>query len=344
MPPSGRRPGSNKRAQLGLFTGYLVAGVGVLVGAVLLAISLFNPGAFAGLRSMASDIAAPAGSAGAAGRSGSRSVIDAIAGYYRAGSRNAELEREVRVARVRLAEAQALKQENIRLKAVLALAQDEPRPVAIARMIGSTSASTRRFGYISAGTAQGVQPGMPVTSPMGLIGRVVEAGRSSARVLLLTDAESMVPVRRATDDVIAFAEGRADGSLRLRLVNLGVNPIRKGDVFVTSGAGGIFRPGTAVAVATQLMRDGAIAHLLSNPAATDVVIVEPMWQPKAVQALAAPPPSPAAVPAAPPQATPTPPPAPRPTPAAGPRDGTAAVAAEASPAATPSDAAGPGAR
>lgn len=331
MPPSGRRPGSNKRAQLGLFTGYLVAGVGVLVGAVLLAISLFNPGAFAGLRSMASDIAAPAGSAGAAGRSGSRSVIDAIAGYYRAGSRNAELEREVRVARVRLAEAQALKQENIRLKAVLALAQDEPRPVAIARMIGSTSASTRRFGYISAGTAQGVQPGMPVTSPMGLIGRVVEAGRSSARVLLLTDAESMVPVRRATDDVIAFAEGRADGSLRLRLVNLGVNPIRKGDVFVTSGAGGIFRPGTAVAVVTQLTRDGAIAHLLSNPAATDVVIIEPMWQPKAVQALAAPPPVPGNVPAAPP--APVARPAPSPAASAAPAAAGAGTAAEAAPSA-----------
>lgn len=334
MPPSGRRPGSNKRAQLGLFTGYLVAGAGVLVGAVLLAISLFNPGAFAGLRSMATDIAAPSGSAGAAGRTGTRNVIDALAGYYRAGSRNARLERELQVARVRLAEAQALKQENVRLKAVLALAQEDPRPVAIARMIGSTSASTRRFGYISAGTAQGVQPGMPVSSPMGLVGRVLEAGRSSARVLLLTDAESMIPVRRATDDVIAFAEGRSDGSLRLRLVNLGINPIRKGDVFVTSGAGGIFRPGTAVAVVTQLTRDGAIAHLLSNPAATDVVIVEPMWQPQAVQALAAPPPAPGSVPAAPPRPVPqaASPPAPRAT--------AASSTAPASPVAAPS-AAGP---
>ncbi|MGC1270815.1 MAG: rod shape-determining protein MreC [Croceibacterium sp.] len=339
MPPSGRRPGSNKRAQLGLFTGYLVAGVGVLVGAILLAISLLNPSAFAGLRSMASDVAAPAGSAGAASRTGTRSFIDAIAGYYRAGSRNAELEREVRVARIRLAEAQALKQENIRLKAVLTLAEADPRPVAIARMIGSTSASTRRFGYISAGTVQGVQPGMPVTSPMGLIGRVVEAGRSSARVLLLTDAESMVPVRRATDDVIAFAEGRSDGSLRLRLVNLGVNPIRKGDVFVTSGAGGIFRPGTAVAVATQLTRDGAIAQLLSNPAATDVVVIEPMWQPKAVQALAAPPPSPGSVPAAPPQPVPAPRTEPSPAPSA-----SSAPAASPSPTAAPSDPAAAGAR
>jgi rod shape-determining protein MreC len=85
-------------------------------------------------------------------------------------------------------------------------------------------------------------------------------------------------VRRARDNLVAFAEGRADGSLRLRLINLGVNPVKKGDVFVTSGAGGLFRPGIAVAMAVELTKDGAIAQLLSNPAATDVVTVEPIWQ------------------------------------------------------------------
>jgi rod shape-determining protein MreC len=104
-------------------------------------------------------------------------------------------------------------------------------------------------------------------------------------VLLLTDPESMVPVRRSTDNVVAFAEGGSGGSLRLRLVNLGINPIKKGDVFVTSGAGGLFRPGIAVAVAVELNRDGAIAHMLSNPAATNVVVVEPIWQREAVEAV-----------------------------------------------------------
>lgn len=288
-PPAHRRSGVNKKAQLGVFTGYVVAGAGALFGAALLTISLLRPQTFEGLRSMASDAAAPVGEAGAAGRTSSKSFFDAIAGYYRAGSRNAELEEEVRIARVRLAEAEAVKQENARLKAVLGLTADEAKPVAVARLVGSTSSSARRLGYISAGRNDGVRPGMPVTSPMGLVGRVLEAGAESSRVLLLTDSESMVPVRRATDNVVAFAEGRSDGSLRLRLVNLGINPIKQGDVFVTSGAGGLFRPGTAVAIATEITRDGAIAQLLSNPAATDVVVVEPIWQPEAVEALQAPP-------------------------------------------------------
>ena len=287
-PPGGRRSGVNKKAQLSVFAGYVVAGAGALLGAALLVISLLRPETFGGLRTIAADAAAPAGEAGAAGRVGGQNFFETIAAYYRAGSRNAELEREVVVARVRLAEAEALKQENARLKAVLDLASGELEPVAVARLVGSTSSSARRFGYISAGRDDGVRPGMPVTSPMGLVGRVLEAGSNSARILLLTDSESMVPVRRATDNVVAFAEGRSDGSLRLRLINLGVNPLKVGDVFVTSGAGGLFRPGIAVAVATELTRDGAIAQLLSNPAATDVVMVEPIWQPAAVAALRSP--------------------------------------------------------
>ena len=285
-PPNVRGSSSNRKAQLSVFTGYLVAAAGAAIGAALLIISLWQPQAMAGLRSMVSDAAAPVGKAGASARTGGKGFFDAIAGYYRAGSKNADLEQEMQIARVKLAEAQALKQENLRLKATLGLREGETKPVALARLIGSTSSSARRFAFISAGADDGVRPEMPVISPMGLVGRVLETGAHSSRVMLLTDSESMVPVRRAKDDVVAFAEGRADGSLRLRLINLGINPIKRGDVFVTSGAGGLFRPNVAVAVADVITKDGAIARLLSNPAATDSVSIEPVWQPQAVQSLA----------------------------------------------------------
>jgi rod shape-determining protein MreC len=276
---------SNRKAQLSVFTAYLVAGAGALIGAALLVISLWQPQALAGLRSMASDATAPVGKAGASARTGGKSFFEAIAGYYRAGSKNAALEEEMKIARVKVAEAEALKRENERLKATIGLREGEAKPVAFARLIGSTSASTRRFAYLSAGTNQGVRPEMPVVSPTGLVGRVLEVGADSSRVMLLADSESMVPVRRAKDDVIAFAEGRADGTLRLRLINLGINPIKQGDVFVTSGAGGLFRPNIAVAVAAVVTKDGAIARVLSNPAATDYVSVEPVWKPQAIEML-----------------------------------------------------------
>jgi len=285
-PPTIRRSGHSRRAQFSAFTGYLIAALGAAVGAILLVVSLWRPETFSTLRSVATDMVAPAGRAGSATRSDSLAFVDTISGYFRAGSQNARLKREAEEARVRLAQAEAVEAENRHLKELLGLRDTEVKPVAFARLIGSTSASTRRIAYLSAGSSDGVKPGMPVRGPMGLIGRVLEAGGSSARVLLVTDAASMVPVRRTEDDVVAFAEGRADGSLHIRLINLGLNPLKKGDVFVTSGAGGLYRPGIAVAIVDTITTDGAIARPLSNPATAVYVAVEPVWAPEASQVIA----------------------------------------------------------
>jgi len=281
-PPSSRRSGHSRRAQYSVFTGYVIAAIGALIGAVLLGISLWHPVAFSGARSAAIDAVEPAGQATASVRSGSQGFFAAIGGYFRAGSQNAMLKQELELARIRLAEAQATEQENARLKALLELKETEVEPVVVTRLVGSTSSSTRRFAYVGAGKSDGVEVGMPVRSPRGIVGRILEVGTGSARVLLLTDSESVLPVRSARDETIAFAEGRGDGLLRLRLVNLGINPIKQGDLFVTSGAGGYYRPGVAVAIATEVTNDGAIARMVASPAAADFVSIEPIWQPQAV--------------------------------------------------------------
>jgi rod shape-determining protein MreC len=286
-PPKIRRTGHSKRAQLGAFTGYLAASVGVLIGAVFLIVQVGDPERFADVRSETTDVVAPAGTAGSATRSEAQGFFESIAGYYRAGTQNARLRAEVDEAHVQLAEAKALETENRELKALMKLSEGETKPVTYARLIGSTSSSVRRLAYLSAGSDDGVTAGMPVRAPLGLIGRVLEAGDSSSRVLLLTDSSSIVPVRRAKDDVAGLAEGRADGSLRIRLNNLGINPLKIGDVFVTSGAGGIFPPGIAVAVVAEVTRDGAIARPLANPAAIPFVAVDPVWQPAAIEEIEA---------------------------------------------------------
>ena len=196
-PPSSRRSGFSKKAQFSAFTGYLLAGVGAVAGGALLALSLWQPAAFAPLRGVASDVVTPAGTGTAAVRSGSQGIFAGLIGYFNAGSQNAELRRENEIARIRLAEAEAVKAENLRLKGLLALRDGESKPVATARLVGSTATSGRRHAYLGAGSSSGVKPGMPVLSERGVIGRVLETGRFSSRVLLLTDRESVLPVRRA---------------------------------------------------------------------------------------------------------------------------------------------------
>lgn len=310
-PPSSRRAGFSKKAQLSLFTGYLLAAAGAVAGAALLALSLWQPAAFAPLRGLAGDVVTPVGSGTAAARAGSQGLFAGLVGYFNAGAQNAELRRENEIARIRLAEAEAVKAENARLKGLLALRDGESKPVATARLVGSTATSGRRHAYLGAGSASGVRPGMPVLSERGVIGRVLETGRYSSRVLLLTDSESVLPVRRAKDNVIAFAEGRGDGLLRIRLVNLGVNPLKVGDMMVTSGAGGYYRPGVAVAIIAKITPDGGIARLVAEPAATNFVSVLPIHEAAAIAELEAPPGT-----AAPPAATPAPKPSAAPTRAA----------------------------
>ena len=282
-PPAGqRRTSYSRRAQYNLFTGYIIAAVGALIGAVLLALSFFHPSFLNGPRGVANDGVSPATRSAAVVRTESKSLFDNIGGYLRAGSKNAALQREVQLARIRLQEAEAVKQENIRLKGLLGIRDSEAKPVAVARLVGSSASSSRRFAYLGAGSDKGVDVGMAVRSARGVVGRILETGRSSSRVLLLTDTESVLPVRRVEDNVVALAEGRGDSLLRIKLVNLGLNPLKKGDVMVTSGAGGYYRPGVAVAIVEQLTDDGALARIIADPAATDFVAVEPIFQPDAV--------------------------------------------------------------
>lgn len=282
-PPSSRRSGFSKKAQYSVFTGYVFAALGALLGLALLALSLWQPAALAPMRGAAQDAVSPAAQGTAIVRSGSGSVWDTITAYWNAGSQNAALREEMEIARIRLAEADALAAENARLRALLALAKGEIEPVVTTRLIGSSSTSSRRFAYISAGRLDGVKVGMPVRSARGVVGRVLEVARASSRVLLLTDSESVLPVRRASDNTVAFAEGRGDGLLRVRLINLGLNPLKVGDVLVTSGAGGYYRPGVAVAILTELTPDGGLARLMAEPSATDFVSVEPIYEPVAVK-------------------------------------------------------------
>lgn len=277
-PPTNRRSGHSRRAQYSNFVGYVIAIAGALVGVVLLLISVNNANAFSGLRTAAQDTAAPAAQLATTSRTSSQGLWATISGYFVSGSQNARLRREVEESRVRLAELAAVKEENTRLKGVMGLIEEVPRPVAAARLIGSTSSSTRRFATLGAGSREGIGVGMPVRSPLGLVGRVLEVGRTSARVLLITDTESVVPVRRASDGIPAFATGRADGTIQLRLISLGINPLKRGDAFVTSGSGGLYRPGIAIAVVARVTVDGAIAKPLSDPGTTEFVVADPVWE------------------------------------------------------------------
>lgn len=268
-----RRPGFSRRAQFGLFITYMVAIAGAVVGGVLLALQRFDPPAFSALRAAVAEVTTPVASGGRRLGEGIAAIPETISTYFRVHEENARLRAERERSRALLQRARAMAYENQRLRALMAVREASPETVAVARIVTSSAASTRRFGILNAGLWQGIRRGQPVRGPRGLIGRVVEAGPNTARVLLLTDAESVIPVRRARDGRPGLVSGRGDTMLEVRGVEAGDPGFRPGDLFVTSGTGGIYAPNVPVAVLQRRTAEGGWARAVANPAALDFAVV-----------------------------------------------------------------------
>ena len=280
-PPPSRRPGFSRRAQYGLFLGYVVAVAGMLVALLLLAIAVGDPRGVAAIKGAALDASAPVSSAGRSVARFLGGIGDSVSDYFRAGSQNARLRRELAEARRELVGAQAAEAENARLRALLGRAGVVRDEVTVARIVGSSFGSARRLATLSAGSAAGVRVGQPVRAADGLVGRVLETGRWASRVLLVSDGASSVPVRLLRLGLPALAVGRGDGTIELRTLEVGANPFRPGDVLVTSGVGGIYPPDIPVARVIAIQGDTAIARPVADPARVDLAIVQPLYQPAA---------------------------------------------------------------
>lgn len=285
-PPGGARPGWSRRAQYGLFFGFLATIAGLLIGLLLLGLSLVAPQAYAGVRGAALDTTAPI--TGAL-REASITVSGLFSGagdYWDAARQNAQLKEErARMGR-QIIQARAIVNENRQLKAALQLRENTPTAVASGRIVGSSFESQRRFAVISAGTGDGVRVGMPVRAADGLVGRVVDAGATASRVLLISDRSNIVPTRLLRGGQAVISTGRGDGTIDVRPLEVGRNPFRRGDIVVTSGTGGLYAPNIPVARIVRLDDDGAIALPLADPANVSFALVEQQYEPTA---LAAPP-------------------------------------------------------
>lgn len=293
--PSTRRPGFSRRAQYGLFLGYVGAVAGVLLAIGLLVIAMLDPRGFSALRSVALDVTSPITIAGRNLVRGVTGGIDALGNYVEAGSQNAALKQRLGASERALVAARATQYENRRLKALLRIRDLGTEEVTSARIVGSTFDGQRRLATLAAGSGDGVRRGQPVRGPDGLIGRVLEVGRFASRVLLVTDGSSTVPVILTRSGVPALAAGRGDGTIDLKTLEVGINPFRRGDIVVTSGVGGIYPPGVPVAVVVSATRDRTTARPLADAAKLDFALVQAIYQPGAAGPL-----TDAAAPVAPP--------------------------------------------
>jgi rod shape-determining protein MreC len=280
-PPLHRRPGYSRKAQYGLFATYVLAIAGAVVAALLLLISIADPTGFAALRNTASETTAPIARFFDSVRRSVSDMSENLTAYFDAGSKNKAMAEQAAKDKTKLIEADAVRLENRRLRALLDMVEsEEANRVATGRLISASSSSSRRIATLSVGSNQGAAPGMPVRGPDGLIGRIIEAGPNTAKVLLISDAENVIPVTRVPDGMPALASGMGNGMVMIRPVDLGVNPFKKGDIIVTSGNGGLYPPNVPYARIVRKTPDGAIAQPLGSPGNSPyVIILRPYQQP-----------------------------------------------------------------
>ncbi|GAB7004579.1 rod shape-determining protein MreC [Nocardioides sp. AN3] len=121
-----------------------------------------------------------------------------------------------------------------------AAAQNIGYAVVPARVVGyGASQSFSRTVTIDAGSEAGIAPDMTVLNAAGLVGRVLRVSRSTATVLLIVDADSVVGGRAGSSMEVGFVHGSGvlghTGRLDLELLDQTVVPA-KGETVVTWGS------------------------------------------------------------------------------------------------------------
>jgi rod shape-determining protein MreC len=152
--------------------------------------------------------------------------------------------------------ARRLEAENDALREALRLVPDPSERFLTARVIGDQGGAFVRSVLVNAGRREGIAVGQAALASTGLAGRVAQAGQRSARVLLVTDMNSRIPVMVGSERARAVLAG--DNSKQPSLAYLSprarVNP---GDRVLTSGHGGVFPPGLPVGIVAAV-REGVV--------------------------------------------------------------------------------------
>jgi rod shape-determining protein MreC len=174
-----------------------------------------------------------------------RAVVEDIAAIATIYSDNVRLreenERLLRWERV----ARALDAENATLKANLHWIPEPAASYVTAPVVADAGGEYARAVLLSLGPKHGVVKGQIALDDRGLVGRVTELGQRSARVLLITDMNSRIPVILENSRARAILVGTNGPRPRLIYWSEGAQPA-EGERVVTSAEANAFPAGLPV--------------------------------------------------------------------------------------------------
>lgn len=165
--------------------------------------------------------------------------------YRRLSEQNQELRSELRQMRAWKEAALQLEQENARLLD-LNNVQLDPRLTFITGVVLADSGSPfRQSVLLNIGARDGIVDGWATMDGIGLVGRISGVAENTARVLLLTDANSRVPAVIQPSGQRAIVAGDNTARPPVDFIE-NRDVVRPGDRVVSSGDGGVFPAGLLI--------------------------------------------------------------------------------------------------
>ena len=170
---------------------------------------------------------------------------------------NAKWKTEVEGMRAENQALRGVERENIRLRDALGYKNQAPFSLVAARVVGRPVTNWWHSLQVDKGSLDGIEVGMPVLTPDGLVGKIIMAGEHVATVLLITDEKCQVAASvEGTSDTsmqgvvhVEVRGERASSNLQPRMVLKFVSKyarLEPGVKIITSGAGQVYPPGVVI--------------------------------------------------------------------------------------------------
>jgi len=176
---------------------------------------------------------------------GAVNILRDFQSYQRIYQQNQELRRELQQMKAWKEAALQLEQENARLLD-LNNVQLDPRLTFVTGVVLADSGSPfRQSVLINVGARDGIVDGWAAMDGLGLVGRISGVGDNTARVILLTDTSSRIPVTIQPSGQQALLIGDNTASPPIDFIEA-PDKVRPGDRVLTSGDGEVFPAGLLV--------------------------------------------------------------------------------------------------
>lgn len=156
---------------------------------------------------------------------------------------NEEMRRAIQEWQVRAMQADAVMQENNRLRQLLGWEKQSPWKLRLARVIARDPANWWHSVQVDVGSRDGIRPDLPVLTSAGLVGRISRVSLTSSEVVLIGSAECKVgAIVRETGDngVITGVASHLDNSLVVLSYLASTADLKPGQRVVTWGEGTVF--------------------------------------------------------------------------------------------------------